>query len=70
MNEVRSGAQVGDRLEVHGTPGKPTRRGEIVEVLGNAGHEHYLVRWESDHESIVYPAEGVNVIHNAASEHA
>ena len=56
-------AQAGDTLEAHGTHGKPTRRGEIVEVLGDAGHEHYRVRWEPGHESIVYPADGVSVIH-------
>jgi hypothetical protein len=28
-------------------------------VLGGEGHEHYRVRWDERHESIVYPADGV-----------
>ena len=68
MNATSSGAHTGDVLEAHGTHGKPTRRGEIVEVLGDPGHEHYRVRWDELHESIVYPAEGVGVIHSHAKE--
>jgi carbamate kinase len=37
----------------------PGRRGQILEVLGAPGHEHYRVRWDEEHESIVYPAGGV-----------
>lgn len=29
--------------------------GEILEVLGEPGHEHYRVRWDDGHESIHYP---------------
>lgn len=54
--------QVGDWLETRGIHGEPARRGEIVEVLGQPGHEHYRVRWDDRHESIVFPADGVNVI--------
>jgi hypothetical protein len=25
-------------------------------VLGEAGHEHYRVRWDDDHESVFYPS--------------
>jgi hypothetical protein len=42
-----------------GVEGQPSRRGEIVELLGGAGHEHYRVRWDEQHESIVYPADGI-----------
>jgi len=55
-------ARPGDRLEARGVPGKPTRRGEIVEVLGEAGHVHFRVRWEDGHESTVFPADGVTVV--------
>ena len=55
-------ASPGDRLEARGVPGKPTRRGEIVEVLGEAGHVHFRVRWEDGHESTVFPADGVTVV--------
>jgi len=58
-------AQVGDWLEARGIHGEPPRRGEIIEILGRPGHEHFLVRWDEQHESIVYPADGVSVVHHA-----
>jgi hypothetical protein len=54
-----SSAQVGDWIETHGLHGQPARRGQIVELLGHEGHEHYRVRWDEQHESILYPADGV-----------
>ena len=51
-DEVRvSGRQVGDA----------GRSGEIVAVLGEEDHPHYLVRWEDGHESILYPGEGITI---------
>ncbi len=49
-------AEVGDAVSVggrrlHGAG----RRGEIVEVLGEAGHVRYRVRWEDGRESIFHP---------------
>jgi uncharacterized protein DUF1918 len=41
--------------------GDAGRTGEIVAVLGEQDHEHYHVRWEDGHESILYPGEGVTV---------
>ena len=58
---VETGARVGDWIEPHGVHGQASRRGEIIEVLGSEGHEHYRVRWDEHHESIVYPADGVIV---------
>lgn len=55
-------ARVGDWLEARGIHGEPARRGKIVEVLGQPGHEHYRVRWDDQHESIVFPADGVSVV--------
>ena len=55
-------ARVGDFLEARGLHGAPARRGQIVEILGEPGHEHYRVHWDEKHESIVYPADGVEVI--------
>jgi Domain of unknown function (DUF1918) len=37
------------------------RTGEIVAVLGEEGHVHYLVRWEDGHESTLYPGEGITI---------
>jgi hypothetical protein len=53
------GAHVGDKIEARGIHGESARRGEIVELLGREGHEHYPLRWDKQHESIVYPADGV-----------
>lgn len=51
-----SQAQVGDLLVIHGHRlGQPGRTGEILEVLGEPGHEHYKVRWEDGRESIFTP---------------
>jgi len=36
--------------------GEARRIGEILEVLGEAGHEHYRVRWDDGHESVFYPS--------------
>jgi Domain of unknown function (DUF1918) len=58
-------ARAGDWLEVHGPAGKPSRRGQITEVLGASGREHYRVRWDEQHESIFYPAAGVVIVHRA-----
>jgi hypothetical protein len=57
-----SGARVGDWVQAHGLPGQSSRRGQIVEVLGAAEHEHYRVRWDEQHESLLYPADGVVII--------
>ncbi len=60
QTEVR----VGDWLEARGIHGETARRGQIVEILGEPGHEHYRVRWDEQHESIVYPADGVTIHHH------
>jgi hypothetical protein len=51
--------QAGDWVVAHGFRGSPDRRGEILEVLGGPGHEHYRVKWDEEHESLLYPADGV-----------
>jgi hypothetical protein len=53
----------GDWIEVSGLPGRSPRRGQVLEVLGEPGHEHYRVRWDEQHESIFFPTEGVHVVH-------
>jgi len=54
--------RVGDWLEARGIHGGAPRRGEVIEVLGAPGHEHYRVRWDEQHESIVYRADGVDIV--------
>lgn len=51
-----SDAQPGDVLEARGMRGAPSRRGVILEVLGEGIHRHYLVRWDEEHESLFYPS--------------
>ena len=63
-------ARVGDWLEAHGIHGGAARRGEVVEILGSAGHEHYRVRWDESHESIVFPADGVTIVRREQSKAA
>lgn len=55
-------AHVGDWVEARGISGTLARRGQIVELLGREGHEHFRVRWDEGHESILYPADGVIII--------
>lgn len=53
----------GDMLEVTGhRVGDAARAGEILEVLGEAPHTHYRVRWEDGKESIVYPGNDTHVV--------
>ena len=50
-------AHVGDLVVVEGHRiGEARRIGEILEVLGEAGHERYRVHWDDDHESVFYPS--------------
>jgi hypothetical protein len=55
-------AHAGDWLEARGIRGAPARRGQIIEVLGGPGHEHFRVRWDEHHDSIVFPADGVTIV--------
>jgi hypothetical protein len=55
-------ARSGDWVEAHAIGGGAPRRGQIVELLGRPGHERYRVRWDEEHESILYPADGVTVV--------
>jgi Domain of unknown function (DUF1918) len=49
--------QAGDIVAIHGHHvGEQERTGEVLEVLGEPGHEHFRVRWEDGHESVFYPS--------------
>jgi hypothetical protein len=60
--QTTAGARVGDWVEARGIHGETARRGQIVELLGGPGHEHFRIQWDEKHESILYPADGVVVI--------
>jgi hypothetical protein len=66
IHHSTTGAQAGDRIEARGLHGEAPRRGEILEILGEPGHERYRVRWDDRHESIIFPADGVSVLPGAA----
>jgi hypothetical protein len=51
----------GDAIEIRGIPGADARHGTIEEILGEAEHRHYRVRWDDGHESIVFPGSGEGV---------
>ena len=46
----------GDRISIESRrAGGHTRSGVVTGVLGEPGHEHYLVRWDDGEESAYYP---------------
>jgi hypothetical protein len=57
--------RAGDVVVVEGhRVGEGRRIGEILEVLGEPGHEHYRVRWDDDHESVFYPSSDAVIQHS------
>ena len=57
-------AEIGDLIVIEGhRVGEGRRTGEILEVLGEAGHEHYRVRWEDDADTLFYPSNDAVVRH-------
>lgn len=54
--------QRGDLVVVHEHKvGDKRRLGEVLEVIGEPGHEHYRVRWEDGHESLFYPSHDATI---------
>jgi hypothetical protein len=61
------GVQPGDVVVIEGHHvGEGRRTGEILEVLGEPGHEHYRVRWEEGRETVFYPSSDATIRHHAA----
>jgi hypothetical protein len=59
---VETGPRPGDIIEIHGNHvGQSGRSGEILEVIGEPGHQHFRVRWEDERESIFYPSSNARV---------
>ena len=40
----------------------PTRRGEIIEVIGEGERQHYRVRWDDGRESVYFPGPDAHVV--------
>jgi hypothetical protein len=58
--------QLGDVVEIDGHfLGEPARTGEVLEVLGEPGHEHFFVRWEDGRNSIFYPGNDATIWRSA-----
>ena len=62
-------ARPGDWIAVDAIGGGPSRRGQILAVLGAAGHRHFRVRWDEEHESLHFPAQGTRLIPEEQLEH-
>lgn len=57
-------ARVGDELVIDNMElGRPPRRGEVLEVLGDGESVHYRVRWDDGHESLFFPSSTTHVVH-------
>jgi signal recognition particle receptor subunit beta len=49
-------ASIGDVLVVAGHHvGEAQQKAEILEILGEPGHERFRVRWEDGRETTIYP---------------
>jgi hypothetical protein len=65
MSGDRHAAETGDTIVISGhRVGEKERTGEIVEVLGEPGHERYRVRWNDGHESLVHPGSDATIRHS------
>ena len=51
-------ARPGDEIVITGhSVGNASKTAVILEVLGDPGRERFRVRWEDEHESIIFPGE-------------
>jgi ribosomal protein L4 len=67
MTAQAQSAKTGDVIVIEGHHlGESRRTGEILEVLGGAGHEHYRVRWEDGRETVFYPSNDATIHGHAA----
>ena len=58
-------AKAGDWVVVHGhAVGEHERTGLILDVFGTPGHERYRVRWDEEHESILFPGSDATIRRN------
>jgi hypothetical protein len=62
QTDAGSRATPGDWVVVHGhAVGERERTGLILAVLGTPGHERYRVRWDEEHQSILYPGSDATI---------
>ena len=61
-------ARTGDLVQVVGHRGSDApQSGQIVEILGDPAHPQLRVRWEDDHESLLYPGTDIVVVRPESS---
>lgn len=57
-------AAVGDEIVVDNMMlGHPSRKGEVLEVMGDGDGQHYRVRWDDGHESVFFPSSTAHAVH-------
>ena len=58
-------SEVGDELVVDSLHiGEPARKGEILEVRVDDGHERYMIRWDdTGHETLFFPGPTSHVLY-------
>ena len=57
-------ARAGDVVKISGHQiGDHARLGEVLDVLGDAGHERLRVRWEDGRETIFFPGCDASIHH-------
>jgi hypothetical protein len=55
-SETTMQATIGDTLHIHGkVVGRREQTAKIIEVLGANGKPPFRVRYEDDHESVIFP---------------
>jgi len=62
IGQSAGAALVCDWIEARGIYGQPSRRGQIIELLGRGHHRRDRVRWAEKHESFLYPADAVVIV--------
>lgn len=66
---VSARAVAGDVLVIAGhRVGDAQQLAEILQVLGEPGHEHFRVRWEDGRETTIYPGSDAVVRHRRRKE--
>jgi hypothetical protein len=65
-SETRMQATIGDTLHIHGkVVGQGEQTAEIIEVLGANGNPPFRVRYEDNHESVIFPGPDAVVEHRS-----
>jgi hypothetical protein len=58
----REEARPGDVVVIHGHHvGEHEQLAEILEVLGEAEHVHFRIRWEDGREAVFYPGNDATI---------